>query len=72
MTGTTSVAPWRATSSTFVLCTDDRAVAPALQRSIAKRLDTTVEIASSHSPFLSRPAELAALLRPLAYEIAAP
>jgi pimeloyl-ACP methyl ester carboxylesterase len=66
MTGTTSVAPWRAKPSTFVLCTDDRAVPPALQRSIAKRLGATVEIPSSHSPFLSRPRELAALLRELA------
>jgi pimeloyl-ACP methyl ester carboxylesterase len=72
MTGTTSVAPWRTKPSTFVLCTDDRAVPPALQRSIAKRLGTTVEIASSHSPFLSRPAELAALLHELAQDSTAP
>ena len=60
------VAAWRERPSTFVLCTDDRAVMPALQRNLAARCDDVVELDASHSPFESRPDELAALLVDLA------
>jgi pimeloyl-ACP methyl ester carboxylesterase len=47
----------------YVLCTQDRTVAPDVQRRIAERLGVEpVEIDTSHSPFFSRPAELADLL----------
>ncbi len=50
--------------STYILCNADRLVNPAWSRSIArKRLDAdVVELPGSHSPFLSRPAELASIL----------
>jgi pimeloyl-ACP methyl ester carboxylesterase len=60
------VAAWRERPSTYVLCTDDRAVMPALQRNLAARCDEVVEIDASHSPFESRPDELTALLVDLA------
>jgi hypothetical protein len=44
------------------VCTDDRAIPVALQRSCAQRTGAVVELPTSHSPFLSRPADLADLL----------
>ena len=52
--------------STYVVCTDDRAIPVALQRSCAARIGDVVELPTSHSPFLSRPDELARLLAGLA------
>jgi pimeloyl-ACP methyl ester carboxylesterase len=46
---------WRGRPSTYVVCTDDLAIHPDLQRVLAKRCTTTVEWETSHSPFLSRP-----------------
>ena len=60
------VVAWRERPSTYVLCTDDRAVLPPLQRNLAARCDDVVEIDASHSPFLSRPDELSRLLADLA------
>ncbi len=64
--GTVRTAAWRDKASTYVVCTDDRAVSPALQRSAAARVNDVVEIDASHSPFLSRPAAIADLLCQLA------
>jgi pimeloyl-ACP methyl ester carboxylesterase len=46
---------WRTRPSTYVVCTNDRALAPGLQRNLARRCTATVEWATSHSPFVSRP-----------------
>jgi hypothetical protein len=63
-----------AIARTWVLCTEDRIVTPALQRRLIAELDVfssgsptgartrVVELSSSHSPFLSRPRELAGLI----------
>ncbi len=40
----------------YIRCTNDRAIDPALQALMASSCDTTTEIASDHSPFLSHPA----------------
>jgi len=61
---------WRERPSTFVLCTEDRALTPALQRNLAVRCDTVVELAASHSPFVSMPDEVADLLADLARSVA--
>jgi pimeloyl-ACP methyl ester carboxylesterase len=54
---------WREHPATYVVCGDDRCVAPELQRQLAGRAGAVVELAgSSHSPFLSRPAEVAELI----------
>jgi pimeloyl-ACP methyl ester carboxylesterase len=51
----------------YVLCADDRIVTPGWSRRAARdRLGVeAVELPGDHSPFLSRPAELAALLADL-------
>lgn len=66
----TKHAGWEAFPCTYVLCKDDRAVPPAFCRKMVDALSeeekkswTFEEIEGSHSPFLSRPAELAAMLR---------
>jgi pimeloyl-ACP methyl ester carboxylesterase len=56
---------WRERPSTYVVCTDDRAVPAALQRLMAKRCTHTVELPTSHSPFLSAPDRVADLLADL-------
>ena len=53
-----------AVPTTSVICTEDRAIGPDWSRSVARgrlRADV-VELPGSHSPFLSRPDALAALL----------
>ncbi len=57
---------WRAVPTTYLVCTDDRGTPAAAQRRYAARADTVVEIEAGHHPFLSRPGEVAELLRGLA------
>jgi pimeloyl-ACP methyl ester carboxylesterase len=57
---------WRDKPSTYVVCTEDQAVHPELQRIMAKRCTDAVEWPSSHSPFLSCPDLVAELLVDLA------
>jgi pimeloyl-ACP methyl ester carboxylesterase len=64
--GTPRAISWREKPSTFILCTDDHCLVPSLQRNLAARVGPTIEMATSHSPFLSRPAALAAVLADLA------
>ena len=59
---TVDAAAWREKPATYVVCTDDRAVPVALQRSAAARIATTIEWPTSHSPFASRPDLVAELL----------
>ncbi|MBV2353926.1 alpha/beta hydrolase [Streptomyces sp. J2-1] len=56
-------AAWHTVPSTYIVCEEDVAIPPVLQEQMAVRADRVRRIRSSHSPFLSRPAELAALLR---------
>jgi pimeloyl-ACP methyl ester carboxylesterase len=49
---------WHARPSTYVVCTDDRTVAPDLQRAMAERASRVVELDSDHSPMTCRTAEL--------------
>ena len=54
---------WKEILSTYIVCSADRAMPPDWQRDLfAPRLNKVVQIDSSHSPFLSRPTELAELL----------
>lgn len=62
MTGTAETAAWRQKPSTYVVCTDDHALPVALQRSGAARVDRVIDLDASHSPFLSRPHDLARIL----------
>ena len=62
LAGTVDAAAWRSTPSTYVVCTDDRALPVALQRSNAARTGTSIDWPTSHSPFASRPELVADLL----------
>jgi|HubBroStandDraft_4_1064222.scaffolds.fasta_scaffold168518_2 pimeloyl-ACP methyl ester carboxylesterase len=57
------VPAWRSIPSTYIVCTQDRAFPPELQREVfAARASEVAELECSHSPFLSQPARLAELL----------
>ncbi|HSO94645.1 MAG TPA: alpha/beta hydrolase [Acidimicrobiia bacterium] len=64
--GVATRAAWQSIPSTYVVCTEDRGVAPSLQRRLAARTTTTVDWPTSHSPFLSRPDLVVDLLAGLA------
>ena len=57
---------WQGIPSTYVVCTDDRAVHPDSQRDMARHADDVVVWDTSHSPMLSRPELVATLLADLA------
>ena len=48
-------AAWRQVPSTYVVCSEDRAIVASMQRQLAARAGTVLEWPTSHSPFLSRP-----------------
>jgi len=58
------LARWPRVDSDYIVCRDDRAINPEWGRSAAReRLGVeAVEMDGSHSPFLTRPAELARVL----------
>ncbi len=60
--GVTRHVAWREKPATYVVCTEDRAVSVGLQRACAARVDDVFELPTSHSPFLSRPDEVARIL----------
>jgi len=62
LTDTVLVAAWRTKPATYVVCTDDRAIPVAAQRSAAARATTSLDWPTSHSPFSSRPELVADLL----------
>ena len=51
--------------TTYVRCTKDNAVHPTHQEAFANRCNYELMIDTDHSPFLSRPAELADVIEPL-------
>lgn len=51
-----------AVPSTYVVCTRDGAIPPAAQLQMAKRVGRVIEWSTDHSPFLTRPGDLADLL----------
>jgi pimeloyl-ACP methyl ester carboxylesterase len=59
---------WRDRPSTYVVCSDDNAVHPDLQRILARRATIGIEWSTDHSPFLSQPALVSELLRSRAME----
>lgn len=60
-----SNAGWRHVPSTYVVCEEDRAIPVFAQEAMSSRAGEVLRLPSGHSPFLSHPAELAALLRPV-------
>lgn len=68
--GTISEPAWRSKPSWYLVATDDRMIPPPAQRSMAERTGaTTVEVAGSHSVFLSQPAAVAELIEQAASEV---
>lgn len=57
---------WRSLPSTYVICSDDRALHPDLQRMYAGRASHSVEWDVAHSPFLAQPERVVSLLADLA------
>lgn len=60
--GVNTHAAWRSIPSTYVLLTEDQAIPPDLQKMFAAQATETIEFEASHSPFLSKPEQLADLL----------
>jgi pimeloyl-ACP methyl ester carboxylesterase len=58
----TSDPAWKSIPSTYVVCTNDRAIAPEAQRWMATRADEVVEVDTDHSPFVTRPEFIADLV----------
>jgi pimeloyl-ACP methyl ester carboxylesterase len=54
LTPTTSAA-WQGRASTYLVCTQDRSTSVQLQREHAARASRSVDLPTSHHPFLSRP-----------------
>ncbi|GFG51938.1 hypothetical protein MAGR_33790 [Mycolicibacterium agri] len=54
---------WQAIPSTYVICEADNAISVPAQEAMARRADEVARLATSHSPFLSRPAAEAELIR---------
>ncbi|MFB8139009.1 alpha/beta hydrolase [Streptomyces parvus] len=54
---------WKDTPSTYVVCGQDRAIAPALQRTMASRCTEVREWDTGHSPFVGQPELLVGFLR---------
>ena len=67
-----TAAAWRSVPSWFLVATEDRSISPELLRLYAGRAKgTTIEVASSHVPFLSHPAEVSRLIEQAATAAAA-
>jgi pimeloyl-ACP methyl ester carboxylesterase len=66
----TPLTAWPEVAAEYILCTDDRVVAPAWSRGVARRrlAVTPRELPGGHSPFLAQPGRLADLLVALADE----
>jgi len=60
---------WRARPSTYVVCSEDQAIHPGLQRVLARRCTATCEWMTGHSPFANKPALLSALLADLTHDV---
>ncbi|MEY2231306.1 alpha/beta fold hydrolase [Streptomyces sp. BF23-19] len=56
---------WQDTPSTYVVCAQDRAIDPGVQRRMAARCTDVREWRTGHSPFVGRPRLVVALLREL-------
>lgn len=57
--GVPSHVAWQSIESTYIICWHDKAISPSLQECMARRCTTVINLEPSHSPFISRSAELA-------------
>jgi pimeloyl-ACP methyl ester carboxylesterase len=56
-------AAWRTVPSTYVVCERDAALPVHAQATMAERATRVLRMSAAHAPFLSRPAQLAGVLR---------
>ncbi len=56
---------WKGTPSTYVVCGQDRAIDPAVQRTMASRCAEVREWGTGHSPFVGQPELVGGFLREL-------
>jgi len=57
--GVVEAAPWKRAFSRYIICSDDRAMSPALQLRMAMRCSSHEVLSASHSPYISRPQQVA-------------
>jgi pimeloyl-ACP methyl ester carboxylesterase len=57
-----AAAAWRSKPSTYVVCTQDRAIPAEQQRVLSDRCGAVVELDASHSPMLSMPGRVADII----------
>ena len=57
-----TAAAWRERTSTYLICSRDRSMPLGRQQEYARRCSTVLQLDSGHSPFLTVPAALAALI----------
>jgi pimeloyl-ACP methyl ester carboxylesterase len=62
-------AAWKQMESTYVVCNDDRTIAPESQRRMAERADHVVALDGSHSPMLAQPDVVAGILAGIAANV---
>lgn len=60
--GRAQAATWKHTPSRYLVCSDDRAMSPQLQRRMADRCTSQHTMNVSHSPYISRPDDVAGSL----------
>ncbi|MFF4321292.1 alpha/beta fold hydrolase [Streptomyces sp. NPDC001568] len=64
LAGTVSQPAWRTKPSWYLIATDDRMIPPPAQHAMSQRISAqTVEVAGSHSVYVSRPDAVADLIR---------
>lgn len=54
---------WREIPTTYVVCERDQALPPPVQEALAERAGAVLRLDTGHSPFLSRPDDLVAIVR---------
>ncbi len=70
--GQVSEPAWRTKPSWYLVTTEDKMIPPDAQRTMARRAgSTTVEVAASHSVYVSQPAAAAACIKQAASGVAA-
>ena len=53
---------WKAIPSTYVVCANDAALPPAVQRRMSANATLVLELPTDHSPFTTRPTDLAEMI----------
>ncbi|GAA2781086.1 alpha/beta hydrolase [Crossiella cryophila] len=61
-----TAAAWREVPTSYLVTTEDNAIPAFVQRQFARRCGSVSELGASHSPFLSRPDQVAELIRQIA------